>query len=58
VAPGLPDVYKEEINIFSDELASTLSQNSKYNYAIDLEEGKTPPQMPLYNLSQKELQIL
>ena len=35
-----------------------LQQNSKYDYAIDLEEGQTPPQMPIYNLSQKELQIL
>jgi len=55
---GLPDVYKEEINIFSNKLASILLQNFKYNYAIDLEEGKTLLQMPLYNLLQKELQIL
>ena len=43
MAPGLLDIYKEEIDIFSNKLASTLSQNSKYNYMIDLEEGKTPP---------------
>ena len=42
MAPSLLDIYKEEINIFSNELASTLSQNSKYDYTIDLEEGKTP----------------
>ena len=41
MAPSLLDIYKEEINIFSNELVSTLLQNSKYNYAIDLEEGKT-----------------
>ena len=40
---SLPDVYKEEINVFSNELASILPQNSKYDYAIDLEEGKTLP---------------
>ena len=50
IAPSLLDIYKEEINIFSNKLANTLSQNSKYDYTIDLEEGKTPPQMPLYNL--------
>jgi len=41
IAPGLPDIYKEEINVFSNKLASILPQNSKYDYAIDLEEGKT-----------------
>ena len=41
MAPSLLDIYKEEINIFSNELASILLQNSKYDYAIDLEEGKT-----------------
>jgi len=43
VASGLPKVYKEEINVFSNELASILPQNFKYDHAIDLEEGKTPP---------------
>jgi len=43
VASGLPEVYKEEINIFFNELASILPQNSKYDYAINLEEGKTLP---------------
>ena len=41
MAPSLLDIYKEEINIFSNELVNILSQNSKYNYMIDLEEGKT-----------------
>jgi len=43
MAPSLPKVYKEEINIFSNKLVSILPQNSKYDYIIDLEEGKTPP---------------
>jgi len=50
MASGLPEVYKEEINVFFNKLASILPQNSKYDHTIDLEEGKTPPQMPLYNL--------
>ena len=58
VASSLLDIYKEEINIFSNKLVNTLLQSSKYNYTINLEEGKTLPQIPLYNLLQKELQIL
>jgi hypothetical protein len=50
VAPSLLNIYKEEIDVFSNKLASILLQNSKYNYTINLEEGKTLPQMPLYNL--------
>ena len=42
MAPGLLEVYKEEINIFSNKLVSMLPQNSKYDYVINLEEGKTP----------------
>ena len=55
---SLLDVYKEEINIFSNKLVSILLQNSKYDYIINLEEGKMLPQVPIYNLLQKELQIL
>ena len=33
-------------------------QNLKYNYAINLEEGKQPLNLPIYNLSRKELEIL
>jgi len=36
---SLPEVYKKYTNIFLEELASILPQNSKYNYAIDLEKG-------------------
>jgi len=43
MASGLPKVYKEEIDVFSNELVSILPQNSKYNYAINLKEGKTLP---------------
>jgi len=42
MAPSLLNIYKEEINIFSNKLVSILPQNSKYNYIINLEEGKTP----------------
>ena len=49
MAPSLLNIYKEEINIFTNKLVNTLLQNSKYDYAINLEEGKTPLQIPLYN---------
>jgi hypothetical protein len=43
MAPSLLDIYKAEIDIFSNKLVSILLQNSKYDYTIDLEEGKTLP---------------
>jgi len=47
---NLLSIYKEEINIFLNKLANMLLQNSKYNYVINLEKGKTPPQISIYNL--------
>ena len=38
---SLLNAYKKEINIFFNKLVSIPPQNSKYNYVIDLEEGKT-----------------
>ena len=35
-----------------------LAQNAEHDHAIELEPGKVPPYKPLYNLSEKELQIL
>jgi len=43
VDPSLLDIYKEEINVFFNKLASILPWNSKYDYTINLEKGKTPP---------------
>ena len=54
----LKECYQEYHDVFSDELAGIIAQNSEYDHAIELETGKMPPQMPIYNLSQKELQIL
>ena len=54
----IPAEYADEMDVFSDELAKLLPQNSEHDHTIDLEEGKTPPQMPIYNLSQRELEIL
>ena len=57
-ADGLPVLYQDYSHVFSAELAGTLPPNSEYDHAIDLEEGATPPQLRIYNLSQKELEIL
>ena len=42
MAPNLLDVYKEEINIFSNKLISLLLQNSKHDHAINLKRDKIP----------------
>jgi hypothetical protein len=47
----IPDCYQDELDVFSEELASVLPQNSEHDHAIDLEDSKTPLQMPIYNLS-------
>jgi hypothetical protein len=54
----IPDYYQDELDVFSKELASILPQNSEHNHVIDLEDGKIPLQMPIYNLLQRELEIL
>ena len=51
----LSDVYKEEINVFFNKLGSILLQNFKYNYVINLKEGKMLLQVLIYNLLQKKL---
>jgi len=54
IPPGLRDLLR----VFSGRQAHILAQNSKYNHAIDLEEGKQPLNLFIYNLSHKELKIL
>jgi hypothetical protein len=51
---GLRDLLR----VFLGRRASVLAQNSEYNYIINLEEGKQPLNLPIYNLSYKELKIL
>ena len=55
---GLPDEYQEFKDVFSDELAGILPANTVYDHPIELVEGKQPPNLSIYNLSQKELLIL
>ena len=54
ILPGLRDLLK----VFSGRQAYIFAQNLEYNHTIDLKEGKQPLNLPIYNLSYKELKIL
>ena len=51
---GLRDLLR----VFLGRRARVLTQSLEYNYVINLEEGKVPLNLPIYNLSYKELKIL
>jgi hypothetical protein len=54
----IPEVYKDELEVFSEALSQTLPSSNEWDHAIELEDGKTPPHILIYNLSQRELVIL
>jgi hypothetical protein len=54
----LPDAYKEDADVFSEEGTATLARHGVQAHAIDLEPHTMPPQLGLYNLLQRELQVL
>jgi hypothetical protein len=43
---------------FSKRQIRIVRPNSEYDYAIRIEEGKKIPNLPIYNLSSRELEIL
>ena len=43
---------------FSKHQTSVLPPHGEYDHAIEIEEGSRVPNLPIYNLSQKELDIL
>ena len=43
---------------FSKRQTRTIRPNSEYDHAIEIEEGKKIPNLPIYNLSGRELEIL
>ena len=51
---GLRDLLR----VFSGRRAYILTRNLEYNYIINLEEGKIPLNLYIYNLFYKELKIL
>ena len=54
----LPERYKEYEDVFSEDRANELAPHTQYDHAIELEDGKAPPHMPIYNMSQTELRLL
>ena len=51
---GLRDLLR----VFLGRRAKVIAQNLEYNYIINLKEGKVLLNLPIYNLSYKELKIL
>jgi hypothetical protein len=55
---NIPSGLRDLLRVFSGRRARVLAQSLEYDYTIDLEEGKVPLNLPIYNLSYKELKIL
>ena len=55
---NIPVGLRDLLRVFLGRRAKVLLQNLKYNYAINLEEGKQLLNLSIYNLSYKELKIL
>ena len=47
--------YSEYANVFSEEEASQLADDTKVSHAIDIKKGKKSSYEPIYLLSVKEL---
>jgi len=56
--PGLPEEYKEYVEVFSMQKAKILPEHWPYDLAIQIEEDKIPPLGPIYSLSALELETL
>ncbi len=54
---SIPQAYANYVNVFSKSEAEHLSAHEKHDYVIDNNE-KNPSHSPLYNLSDKKLQVL
>ena len=53
------DEYSDFIDVFSEEKALVLLEQTKFNqHVIELEEGKQPPYGPIYSLGPIELETL
>jgi len=55
--PSIPQAYADYADVFSKSEAECLSAHKKHNHVIDNNE-KNPSHSFLYNLSDKELQVL
>ena len=54
----VPECLHDQLHVFNAANARQLMAHSEHDHAIDIEPGKTPPNMPIYNLSARELEIL
>jgi len=54
----IPEEYREFTKVFSKEEADKLPPHREYDHRIPIEEGKTPPFGPIYQLSPVELEVL
>ena len=54
----IPEDYRDFADVFSKAKADTLAPHRPYNLKIDLEDGTSPPIVPMYPLSQVELKVL
>jgi hypothetical protein len=56
--PQLPKQYASYADVFADPWALEAPTDTQAFHAIDIEEGKDPPVMPIYPLAQSELKAL
>lgn len=54
----LPEALRDFADVFEYNDVARLRRPDGVEHAIDLESGQRPPYRPLYNLSQKELEVL
>jgi len=54
---SIPQAYTDYANVFLKSEAECLSAHEKHDHVIDIKK-KDPLHRPLYNLSDKELQVL
>ena len=55
---SVPESYWDFSDVFSKAKADTLAPHQPYDLKIALEDGMTPPQPPIYSLSNSELGTL
>ena len=55
---NVPEEYHDFPDVFSKAKAEKLAPHQPYNLKINLEEGTSPPIVPMYPLSQSELEVL
>jgi len=57
-ASKIPAEYQDYADVFSKTKANKLPEHRPYDLKIPLQEGTTPPLLPVYNLSPLELDVL